>query len=726
LKAIRNNGMRYILIFCLLCLLFIHSGCKLSTVDDGGNNNNGSGGIQYDDQWEELGPAPIGDAQTTGRVAAIGISQQNADLYYIGAADGGVWKSTDGGTSWTALTDHLPTTAIGAVAVDPNNDQIVYAGSGEANFANHSRYGLGIYKTTDGGNNWQVLASEVFSGRCFSSLKIAPDNTETLYAAITHAGGLPSYDFNIAGARGHSGAGLPLGVWKSVDSGTSWVQMFNGIPTDLSVTDLIINPNDSSILFAAVAHIFGNDRNGIYKSTDRGDSWTKLSGRLPTTGFGRIALTISTANSERIYASIIRACDATGGGSSTLAVYRSDDGGNSWVAKDPGSVHATYGWYLNVITVSPTNPDTVYLGGLNLFKTIDGGDSWSNVTGNQHVDFHALIYDAGGRILSGNDGGIYRSENDGNSWKPLNRGLGIIQFYAGISLDPNNVDIIYAGSQDNGTLKRTGNDKNSWISILGGDGGCTGIIPDDSSIVLAEYQGAGNIYKSRNYGAGMQTSGNGISRSDPSSFIAPFVMDQLNPGHIYYATNRMYRSVDSGSSWQAVSVDVTGKEGAAIRGFAVAPSDSAVIYAGTNDGRILVSSDRGSNWQLRLTGIPGWPRIMRQWAIDETDPNTAYLAVSFFGEDQVMVTRDNGLTWDSLDNNLADIPVNTICLDPSDGSIYIGTDAGVFRSNNGGGSWQRYGSGLPNCAVNDMKLDIINKRLVVATQGRGMWAVGID
>ncbi|UCH96813.1 MAG: hypothetical protein JSV88_08160, partial [Candidatus Aminicenantes bacterium] len=310
----------------LFILVFI-GGCKLGLKENqDNNNNNGPDDPGFSDQWIELGPAPISNTQSTGRVSAIGVSAINPNLYYVGGADGGVWKSEDGGSSWKALTDHLPTTAIGAVTVDPTNDQVVYAGSGEANFANHSRYGLGLYKTTDGGENWEVLAADIFSGRCFSRIVIDPSHTDTLYASITHAGGLPSFDFNIAGARGHTGALLPPGVWKSTDGGITWTQLTNGLPGDLSATDLIMDPSNASILFAGIGHVFGDPRNGIYRSTDGGSSWNKLGGGLPGTGVGRIALATTPANPNRIYASIVRACDARGGGASTMGVYRSDDG----------------------------------------------------------------------------------------------------------------------------------------------------------------------------------------------------------------------------------------------------------------------------------------------------------------------------------------------------------------------------------------------------------------
>ncbi|MBU0617091.1 MAG: hypothetical protein KKI02_05195 [Planctomycetes bacterium] len=225
-------------------------------------------------QWTELGPAPTGDADMyTGRVSALACSLNDPDLYFAGGADGGVWRTADGGITWTPLTDNMPTSSIGALAIDPIDENVIYAGSGEANYANHCRYGLGLYKSTDGGDTWVQLAEETFAGRCFSKIVINPVNPQILYASITRAGGFPE----LAAAKGHPGATGPLGVFRSDDGGVTWVQLTNGLP-NLSATDLTMYPGDPNILYAGIGRIFGHRDNGIYKTTDAGASWTKLTG----------------------------------------------------------------------------------------------------------------------------------------------------------------------------------------------------------------------------------------------------------------------------------------------------------------------------------------------------------------------------------------------------------------------------------------------------------------
>lgn len=685
------------------------------------------GGISFAseraEKWVELGPAPIGDLRTTGRISALAVSRSDPNLYYAAGADGGVWRSRNGGESWIPLTDNLPTTAMGALALDPKDERIIYAGSGEANFANHSRFGLGIYKSTDGGDTWTVLGEEIFGGRCISRILIDFDNTKIVYAAVTHAGGLPSFDFNMAAAKGHPQAGGPLGVFRSKDGGRTWEHLTNGLPGDLSVTDLAMDATDPLTLYAGVGHVFGHNLNGVYKTVNGGDSWVRLD-ELSAGNFGRISLGMTPADPKYIYACLIKAATPTGDEAETLNVYRSLDAGDTWTAMTLDSIHSTYGWYLNTLVVGRQNPDLVFTGGIALWRTEDGGYSWDDVRKNQHVDFHALVWDASGRLLAGNDGGIFRSADNGETWTPLNEGLGIVQFYAGLSLHPTNPDVLFGGTQDNGTLKRNGPAKDNWISVAGRDGGCTGIKPSYPDLVLVETQGSGNIYRSADGGEHFVFSGRKININDRNCFIPPFVFDSENDNRLLYATHRIYESINNGIHWYILSDDLTLGKGA-VRSLVLAPSRSSFVYAATNDGLILVSSDGGRTWQKSLENIPGWPRIQRQFAVHPQEHLEAYLAVGWFGVDQVLKTADGGKTWICIDGDLPDLPVNIVTLDERTDPpvIYLGTEKGVYRSYDGGAHWAVYGTGLPNCAVVDLLIDKDHSRLLAATQGRGVWEI---
>ncbi len=671
-------------------------------------------------QWKELGPAPISNGEYTGRISAITCSPTDPDVYYVGGADGGVWKTTDGGSTWTPLTDQLPTTSIGSLALDPNDEQVVYAGTGEPNYANHSRYGLGIYKSTNGGATWQHLARQTFGGRCVSKIVVSPSNSQLVYASITRAGGFPE----LAAAKGHPGAEGPLGVFQSLDGGHSWTPLTNGLPA-LSASDLVMCPTNSLTLYAAIGRIFGDPGNGVYKTTDGGASWSKLAGGLPTTNVGRIAVAIAPSNANRLYAFITEESDANGGSASTLGAYRSNNAGTTWTSLPLGNIQSSFGWYLCVASVDPTEPDTAFFGGQVMSRTVNSGFSFQNATP-PHVDIHALDWDASGRLLSGDDGGLHRSTNLGNSWESLNDGLGLIQFYAGISLHPQKRAFLIGGTQDNGSNRRTSNSL-EWTQVFGADGGWTQVDPSNPDRLFVEFQGTGNLFRSENGGDSFFSSSSGIASFDRNCFLPPYLIDPSNPQRMLYGTQRIYESLNGGLSWSVKSGDLSNGSGA-IRALAMAPSDPSVVYAATNDGNVLVSQDGGAVFDVILTDHPGWPRVTRELCVDPLDASTMYLATAAYETTQIRVTHDFGQTWTPLDDNFPDLPVNVLAVDSTSqpNSLYAGSDAGVFRSKDGGSTWHRYGEGLPRAPIIDLVLDLPRLRMVAATQGRGAWSVPIS
>ncbi|MEZ5962628.1 MAG: hypothetical protein R3F56_02165 [Planctomycetota bacterium] len=668
--------------------------------------------VQAQDRWQALGPAPISSGPYTGRVAAVACSPTDPNRYYVGGADGGVWRSDDGGVSWIPVGDLLPCTSVGALALAPGSDTTLYVGLGEANYANHSRYGLGIARTRDAGRTWALLGRDVFAGRCIARIAISPTTPSVLYAAVTPAGGFPAR----AAAREHPGRDGPFGLFRSLDDGASWQHLTNGLPA-VDCTDVALDPANASVVFAAIGDIFGDPSNGVYKSTDGGNSFTRLGG-LPT-GVGRITLAVAPANGNRVYASLVRPSSATGGSASTLGVYRSNDGGATWASTSLGSYQSTYGWYLCTSVVHPGNPDVFFAGGLTCHRTDNGGSSWTTVTP-PHVDLHALAFDAAGRLLCGNDGGVHRSANAGASWQSLNSNLGLVQFYAGLSVHPSNPDQIFGGTQDNGTNRRVSG--TSWIGVLGGDGGYTGVDPTGAR-VFAESQGTGNLYRSLN-GGSFQPVGSGLAGRN--CFLPPFAIHPGNGLLMVYGTERVFRSTDGGSSFSAISPDLTGGGSAAIRALAYAPSDANTIWAATNDGRVQVTRNGGGSWSLVLTGVVGWPRTMRSIEVHPSDPGRAWVVASTFGGVKVRGTRDFGGSWNVLDGDLPDVPVQTLAVDDSSGEpavLYVGTDRGVYRSVDGGARWNAYALGLPNVPVVDLIVDAPNRRVLAATQGRGLWQV---
>lgn len=666
--------------------------------------------------WTTIGPSQttaFGGA--TGRVSALACSPTDPNLYFVAGADGGVWRSRDAGASWTPLTDFMPTTAMGALLIDPADPATIYAGTGEANFANHSRPGVGIYKSTNGGDSWSHWGAAALSGRCISRLAIDGSSSPArLFAAVTRAGGFPTR----AAAKGHPDANLRRGVWISDDGGEEWSQV-TSLP-DGDVTDLLASSTLGGTVYAAIGDIFGGPDNGVWKSIDRGLSWTKLAGGFPASSqVGLIALATAPSMPQRLFALVARPADAAGGGASRLGSYRSDDGGMTWTAIAAAADLATYGWYFTTVAVNPADPADVVSGGLNLVRSVNAGSSGTDI-GIPHPDVHAAVFDAAGRLVVACDGGVYRRRSNG--WDTLNTGLTLTQCYAGLSLHPTDPDIMLVGLQDNGTVLRTG-PTTVWRMVTGGDGGWTQIDQQNALRMFTQSQGVGSLNRSTN--GGLNFSGIGASVGARAAFYNPYLIDPVSSLRMLYATERVYLSTTGGSGFSLLHPDVTAGPPAAIRCIAQSPSDPRWVYVATNDGRVLASGDTGANFALVRTGNPGWPRITRELFVDPASPRTVYLAGAGYGATKVMRSEDAGQSWVALDSGLPDVPVNTVAADSRTvpPALFAGAEDGVYSSTDDGVTWERLGSGMPHVPTIDLALDVRRHRIVAATQGRGVWTI---
>ena len=295
---------------------------------------------------------------------------------YIGAASGGVWKRQ--ANVWTPLTDNMPVMTIGALAMDPTNSSVLYAGSGDPRACCSCYYGEGLYKTTDGGQNWTILGGSTFGGRTFSRIVVSPSNPQTIFVSVMRAGGR----LFVAG-RGHPGMNGPVGIFRSQDGGANFTQLLSGLP-NAQASDLVMAPGDPNTLYAAIGDAFVATDNGVFKSTNGGDSWTKLAGGLPAT-IGRTQLAVAPSSAQRVYAWIANAGGPNRDQATTLGLFKSDDSGATFTQHNPGAIHNTQGWYDHAIAVHPTSPDTVILGGVNAVRTTNGGTSFTSVTP-PHVD----------------------------------------------------------------------------------------------------------------------------------------------------------------------------------------------------------------------------------------------------------------------------------------------------------------------------------------------------
>ncbi len=697
-------------------------------------------GVQAQEAWVNIGPAPmrnsiIGQQQVdvTGRVTALAVDPRDSNVVYLGAAQGGVWKSSDDGTSWTPLTDDQPSLAVGALTLDPQNPDTIYVGTGEPHASLDSYYGAGVLKSTDGGKTWQQLGAREFTGLGISAIIVHPSNANTIYAASS-------------AAVGAVGPGVPSqGVFRSTDGGQTW-RALRVCTSCYGASDLVIDPSSPLVVYAAFWF------QGIFKSTDGGQTWQQLANGLPVQHFARIELAIAPSNPAVLYAGF----DMSIPGQYTGAqVFKSTNGGQSWqhLSRAPNYCGGQC-WYDNVIAVHPYNSDIVYLGGSASYislprwsirevivRSTDGGSSWWDLSPNDtvartlHPDMHAIAFDPQNpqALWIGNDGGVWKSTDGGLTWINKNNNLATLQFI-GVATHPTDPDVIFGGMQDNNKAKYTGSV--AWEAMDAGDGGYAAIDPFDSRYFYGTRYG---ISFQRNDREGtkpfnewpIKTSG--IDLNDRSLFYPPFAVDPSTPGVLYFGTHRLYRTTNRGDRWQAISGDLTrGGSGVGISTITVSPSAPGVLYVGTSDGQVHVTTDSGKHWD-NATKAPLPNRFVSELIVSPSSPGTAYAVFNGFNTHtpstpgHVFQTTDGGLSWRDISANLPDIPALCIVLDrDAPGTIYIGTDVGVFRSTNAGASWMPFSNGMANVAVFDLALNPDTDILVAATHGRSVYRLRLD
>ncbi|MEO5568628.1 MAG: hypothetical protein ABIR92_09055, partial [Gemmatimonadaceae bacterium] len=502
--------------------------------------------------WVPLGPRPINSSgqSNSGRLNSIAINPTNPDVIYVGGAQGGVWKSVDGGTTWKPLTDAQCSLAMGSIALDPANPEIIYAGTGEQNFSGDSYYGCGVLKSVNGGQTWTELGKSVFDlvtgGRRISRVVVDKATANTASTIVF--------------------AATDNGLYRSTDAGATWGVIPGDSTATGAITDIVADTTSPGVFYAAIGDLSGPARNGIWKTTNSGASWSRVSKAPfptptptnPTTNVGRINLAISGTSPATLYASVEDAHNGGATDGSLQGIYVSSDGGESW-AQQPATVTngpAMCGsgrqcWYDMVIAVDPTTPSTVYFGGVSLFKSTDGATSFSQIGSSIHVDQHGFAFHPTNRsiVFAGNDGGIFKSVDAGASWTSLNTNLELTQFYAGVSTSPTSATTILGGTQDNGTLQWAGT--GTWSAVLGADGGFTALDQLTGTTAFAETQwtsssGFSGPRRRDPGGSNFALKVNGINTADRALFIPPIAMDPLRPRIVFFGTLNLYRSDNSG------------------------------------------------------------------------------------------------------------------------------------------------------------------------------------
>lgn len=631
--------------------------------------------------WTFIGPQAIpGMGGGMGRLNTIEFHPTNPNIFWVGAACGGLWKTTDGGNSWTTATDFLSAIGISDIAVNPQNPDKIYIATGDGyGFESGvdfwgGTYSAGILFTTDGGNSWSQtgLTYTQNQGMIIQRLVINASNPQLLLAASR------------------------TGIWRTTDAGVTWTKVKTG-----HFYDIEFNTANDSVVYAVNGY-------NVFKSADVGATWTQITTGL--CGGGRISIAVTAANSNVIYA----LCEAGN-------FYKSSDGGGSFMLQNTSSV-TFYGYYDNVLAVSPLNENIVYVGGLELGKSTDGGLSW-NIADNWygwpnsnycHADKHDIAFSiSGNEMYICNDGGIFKSLDGGNSYSDLSSGVAISQFYR-LGGAATNENIVYCGQQDNGAVKAsTGN----WDMMVFADGMECIVDPANENNVLVGTQN-GQLNISNDGGQ----SWNDVTPSS-GAWITPMLYHPSDPSIVFAAYDQLYKSLDGGWTWSVVG-NPTGFTVMDV--LAIAPSNPDYVYAGTIS-ELYRSADGGQNWQFISSALPLSNNALTYLAVNSKNPQALWVTISGYSPGiRVYYSSNAGNTWTNISGTLPNVPVNCIVYqDNSPDIVYIGTDFGVFYRDSTMSDWAPYDENLPHVVVNELEIQYNVNKLRAATYGRGLWETGL-
>ncbi len=673
--------------------------------------------------WTSLGPDNIG-----GRVLALAIDPANPLVIWAGSASGGLWKSETGGegaAAWTRVETGFPSLAVSAIVIDPTDPQVMYVGTGEISRYQRplvgtpgarASYGIGIIKSADGGATWQEtgLTWSFDQHRVVLSLRMDPADPQVLWAATSE------------------------GLYKTTDGGANWTLAH---PV-LMAMDVVIDPNDTQRVYVSHGQLNSTPDPGIYRSVDGGASWTLLGGGLPTSDFGRCPLAIRPAVSgpSVVYAGVSNASSRQ-----VVGLFRSTNGGGTWTNIAAVNWAGSQAWYDNVIGISPHDPNLVLCGGLDWYRSTQGGTALGQVSywyngsmgvipagGEEgspdyvHADQHAIAFHPTDPLVVyvGSDGGVFRSSDGGQTWSGKNGGFVTTQFYAGFAGGYAASGLAVGGLQDNGTIKYTGSP--SWSKIFGGDGGWCAIDPRDEDVIYEEYVYL-NMYKSPD--GGDSWSEVHPYSSGEANFIAPFVISESDPDVLYAGTRGVKRSDNGGATWSYPDGnDNWNGTPMAIIGVSFTSPDTvlAATGSGTTGATVQVkrSVNGGTSWTDVTAGLPN--RYPTDFAFARTDSRKVWMSFSGFGTPHVFFSSDAGLTWIDRTGNLPDIPIQCVVVDPRDPNwAYVGTDLGVFSTTDGGAEWLDLTAGMPTAQVLDLIINPTAGKMRAATFGNGVYEIDL-
>lgn len=691
-------------------------------------------------EWQFIGPMRM-----TGRLTDVDCHPDHPDTYYIASASGGVFKSSDDGETWQPIFEDYPTASIGDIAIDPNNPQTIWVGTGEANILRSSMAGIGIYKSNDGGETFEYTG--LGETHHIARIVIDPNNSDVVYVAA------PGNEYRHNPHRG---------VFKTTDGGKTWNHVFYRDESTGSI-DLVMDPSNSDVLYMTTAErkrFRWNDpipgpQTNVWKSTDAGQTWRTINNGLPDLEkCERIGLDVCRKHPNVIYALVNNLARAPSGrGVVGADLYRSDDHGETWShcegSPEIGRTYATYGWFFGQVRVHPENPDIVYVMGVRLFRTEDGGKTFENVRGN-HADYHALWFNPNNpdHILVGNDGGVMISKDGLQTYRnPTN--IPIAQMYnIGISQQPGKFEA-YTCVQDNmgwqgiiDVSDRKSIPYQPWQPGFGDESGRQVVDPDDPNTMYAVNRYGTGPFRFDLTSTDRRTRRREISpdfedQQRRAQWVSPLIMSPHDNHRLLYGAQFVFVTDDRGDSWRRISPDLTNfdpeKQGniafSTIFSISESPLKKGLIYAGTDDGNLQVTMDEGKTWQLRE---PAWPQDCVIASIETCRRNEGTVFIACNGKRindfhcYLFRSDDYGQTWQNITNNLPHSIANVIKQDPGNHNIlYAGTDCGVYVSTNGGQRWEVLGTGLPTVYVHDIAIHISEGLLLIGTHGRGGYVIDI-
>lgn len=693
-------------------------------------------------KFRNLGPAIAG-----GRVSAVAGIPGDPAVYYVGAAAGGVFKTTDGGATWKAIFTKQGSASVGAIALAPSNPNYIWVGTGEANIRNDVIDGDGIYFSPDAGHTWKFMG--LGGAGQIARIIVDPANPNIVFAGVLGHAWAPNEE---------------RGVFRTEDGGKTWKKVLF-VNASTGVSDLAMQPGDPKVLYAGMwearrypwTMVNGGASGGIYRSTDGGDTWTKLAKGLPAGDLGRIALAVAPSNPTHVYALIT---------TKDNLLWQSTDSGDSWTEVSNDHALDVRPFYFSRFVVSPADENKLYFLSFYLMESDDGGKTAHPIDRGVHVDHHAIWIDPKNpnRMIQGNDGGAFLSMDAGKTWRFLHN-LPIEQFYQ-VAVDSSQPFTVCGGLQDNSAwcgpstdLGRHGVTGATWYTVQGGDGEYAVPAPSNPDIIYADAQEGyiDRLDKKLHLSRSIRPTLSAAEMTKPSdlkyrfNWTSPIAVSATDASEVYLGANVVFKSTDGGKTWAAISPDLTrdDKSKQQIAGgpihhdissaenydtilcISLAPTDSKVIWVGTDDGLVQVTQDSGKTWAnvaANIAGAPAWSRVY-QIGVSPFDAGTAYVSFDAHMLDDrhpyVYKTTDYGHTWTSIAAGLPiNAPVYVVREDPNQrGLLVAGTDTGLFYSLDDGGHWTALKANFPTAPVFDLKFVKQPRDLVVATHGRGIFVL---